>query len=57
MPRPKTITQIPLPKAWSTQFKSAVVHLISLAQYALIYSRSWAADGSNQRVRRFRFAR
>ena len=51
MSRPKTITQIPLPKAWSTQIKSAVVHVIALAQYALIYSRSWAADGSNQRVR------
>ena len=51
MPQPKTITQIPLPKAWSTQVKSAVVHVIALAQYALIYSRSWAADGSNQRVR------
>jgi putative transposase len=51
MPRPKTILQIPLPKAWSTQFKSTVLHVIALAQYALIYSRSWAADGSNQRVR------
>ena len=51
MPQPKTITQIPLPKAWSTQVKSAVLHVIALAQYALIYSRSWAADGSNQRVR------
>ena len=37
MPRPKTITQIPLPKAWSTQVKSAVLHVIALAQYALIY--------------------
>ena len=51
MPRPKTIPQTPLPKAWSTQVKSAVLHVIALAQYALIYSRSWAADGSNQRVR------
>lgn len=51
MPRPKTIPQIPLPKVWSTQVKSAVLHVIALAQYALIYSRSWAADGNNQRVR------
>ncbi len=29
MPRPKTITQIPLPKAWSTQVKSAVLRAIA----------------------------
>ena len=51
MPRPNTIPQIPLPKTWSVQIKSAVLHVIALAQSALIYSRSWAADGSNQRVR------
>ena len=47
MPRPKTITQIPLPKNWSTQVKSAVLQVIALAQYALIYRRSWAANDSN----------
>ncbi|MDZ4778976.1 MAG: hypothetical protein SGJ19_01830 [Planctomycetia bacterium] len=31
--------------------KSAVLHVLALAQYALTYSRSWAVDGSNQRVR------
>jgi len=31
--------------------QSATIHVIALAQYALTYSRSWAADSSNQRVR------
>jgi hypothetical protein len=51
MLRPKTITRIPLPKVWSTQAKSALLHVIAVAQYALISSRSWTADSSNQRVR------
>ena len=29
----------------------AVLHVISLAQYAAIYTRGWAADSPNQRVR------
>jgi hypothetical protein len=44
MPRPKTIPQIPLPKTWSTQVKSAVLHVIALAQYALIYSHAVCHD-------------
>ena len=43
--------EIPLPKGWGTYVKSAILHMIALAQYALTYSRSWAADSSNQRVR------
>jgi len=43
--------EIPLPKRWRTHVKSAVLHVISLAQYALTYSRSWVADSSNERVR------
>src|SRR5512143_3976308 len=43
--------QIPLPKSWGTHVKSAILHIIALAQYALTYSRSWAADSSNQRLR------
>jgi len=43
--------EIPLPKRWGTHVKSAVLHVIALAQYALTYSRSWAADSSNERVR------
>src|ERR1039458_5745812 len=43
--------EIPLPKEWGAYVKSAILHMIALAQYALTYSRSWAADSSNQRVR------
>ena len=51
MPRKSKPPEIPLPKSWDTHVKSAILHVIALAQYALTYSRSWAADSSNQRVR------
>ena len=28
-----------------------MLHVVSLAQYATVYTRSWAADSTNQRVR------
>jgi len=31
--------------------KSAVVHVISLAHYAIVYARAWADDSINSRVR------
>ena len=43
---------IPLPKGWTKQIRSAVLHVISLAQYAAAYTRGWAADSANARVRR-----
>lgn len=43
--------EIPLPKSWGKHVKSGILHIIALAQYALTYSRSWAADSTNQRVR------
>ena len=51
MPAKAATPEIPLPRDWSCHVKSAVLHIIALAQYALTYSRSWAADSSNQRVR------
>ena len=42
---------IPLPKGWTTSVKSGVIHAIALAHYAIVYSRSWAADSRNERVR------
>ena len=42
--------EIPLSKSWDTHVRSAILHMIALAQYALTYSRSWAADSTNQRV-------
>ncbi len=43
--------RIPLPKSWTRHVRSAVVHVISLAQYAAVYTRSWAVDSMNGRVR------
>jgi len=42
---------IPLPKSWPAKVRSAMLHVISLAKYAAIYTRSWAADCSRARVR------
>ena len=44
MPSKKKQPQIPLPKSWDKYVKSGILHVFALAQYALIYSRSWAAD-------------
>ena len=41
----------PLPKSWPRRVRSAMLHVISLAQYAAICTRSWAADSSNARMR------
>jgi hypothetical protein len=46
-PRPK----ISLPKGWPASVKSAILHVIALAQYALTYARGWAADSLNTRIR------
>jgi len=34
---------IPLPKSWYKHVSTAILHVISLAQYATAYTRSWAA--------------
>ena len=43
--------QFPLPRSWPSKARSAMLHVVSLAQYAVISTRSWAADSSNARVR------
>jgi hypothetical protein len=43
--------KIPLPRGWKQHVRSAVLHIISLAQYAAVYTRSWAANSTNGRVR------
>ena len=40
-----------LPHNWPESVKSAVLHTISMAQYGLAYSRGWAADSRNGRLR------
>jgi len=43
--------RIPFPKCWPGCVKSAVIHVISLAHYTIVYARAWAADSINARVR------
>ena len=43
--------RIHLPKGWQGCVKSAVLHAIALAHYAIVYARAWAADSINARVR------
>ncbi len=41
----------PLPNSWCPAVKSAVLHVISLAQFATARTRGWAANSVNARVR------
>ena len=45
------VPKIHLPKSWPTIVQKAMIHIMSLAHYALVYSRSWAADSKLARVR------
>ena len=36
--------KMPLPRGWKQHVRSAVLQVISLAQYATVYTRSWAAN-------------
>lgn len=40
-----------LPLSWPSKIRSAMPRVVSLAPYAVISTRSWAADRSNARVR------
>jgi hypothetical protein len=40
-----------LPKSWPATIRSAMLHVVSLAKYAAVYTRGWAADSPNARVR------
>ena len=43
--------RIRLPEDWQDGVKSAVLHTIALAHYAIVYAPAWAADSINARVR------
>jgi transposase InsO family protein len=43
--------RIPLPRGWPQTVRSAVIHAISLAQFSVTHTRSWAADSWNARIR------
>jgi hypothetical protein len=44
-------SKIPLPIGWKHHLWSAVLHVISLAQYAIVYTRSWTADSTKSCLR------
>ncbi len=43
--------RLPLPKSWPATIQSSMLHVISLVRFAAVYTRSWAVNCSNQRVR------
>ena len=43
--------RIPLPKGWPKRVRSGVLQAISLAHFSLTYTRSWAANSWNARIR------
>src|SRR5262245_60103272 len=47
----KSTTKLCLPKSWPAKVCAAMLHVVSLAKYAAVYTRSWAADSPNARVR------
>ena len=51
MPAKSSLPEIPLPRGWPSRVKSAVLHVISLAQFTLAYTRGWAANSPNSRIR------
>jgi putative transposase len=51
MARSPRSPKVRLPKSWSSHVRSALLHVIALAQYAVIYTRGWAAESCNACVR------
>ena len=47
----KTRPRFRFPRSWTGYIRFAVLHVISLAQYATVYTRSWAANSLNARIR------
>ncbi len=43
--------RIRLPKGWHRRVKSAMLHVISLAQYSMAYTRGWAVNSPIARLR------
>ena len=43
--------RISLPKSWNKQVRSGLLHVIALAQYAIVYTRGRAATSRSKRVR------
>ena len=42
---------IPLPSGWNDTLRSAVLHVVSLAQFVAAHARGWAANSPNAWIR------
>jgi putative transposase len=51
MPAKSSSPDISVPRGWHAHVKSAILHVISLAQFTLAYTRGWAANSPNSRIR------
>jgi len=51
VPRSAATPRLAVPKDWTRSIQSALVHVMSLAHYALVQTRGWAANSSNDRAR------
>ncbi len=51
MAKQKSSRKIPLPRCWSRRIKSAMLHVISLAQFGMAYTRGWAVNRPIARMR------
>ena len=51
MVKQSDLMTIPLPRSWPGRVKAATLHVISLAQFALAYTRGWAVNSQVARVR------
>jgi len=48
---PDCLPDLRPPNGWTSRVRSAVIHVISLSQHCLAYTRGWAADSINPRLR------
>ena len=51
MPASAGRPRLTLPRQWTRSIQSALMHVMSLAHYAMVQTRSWAANCTNSRVR------
>ena len=46
-----SLPKIPLPSGRPVQVQSAILHVVSMAHYAIVAARTWAANSINALVR------
>ena len=49
--RDTQLGRIPLPNGWNRFVRKSLIEVISLAQIATAYTRGWAANSINARIR------